>query len=286
MGFGMMLRALACGLSALLVSATVAWGQAGQVPVSHCQAIAGRLPSATFASFEPSGLPIISVATTPTQVRDQEVRISFVGHSTYFIETPGGIGIATDYSGVYSPARLPDVVTMNRAHSTHFTTNPDPGIAHVLHGWSDVPGEKAEHRLTVGDVYIRNVVSDIRGWGGQVEENGNSIFIFEVAGLCIGHLGHLHFELTEDQYTEIGRLDVLMVPVDGGLTMGADSMSRVVQRLRSSLILPMHRWGPPLDTFVAMFDGKFDIVYAREPVITVSVRKLPKKPTIMIPQGL
>ena len=256
------------------------------MPVSQCQAIAARLPSTTFASFEPTSLPVISVATTPTQVRDQDVRISFVGHSTYFIESPGGIGIATDYSGVYSPARVPDVVTMNRAHSTHFTTNPDPAIAHVLHGWSDTPGEKAQHRLTVGDVYIRNVVSDIRNWGGGVEENGNSIFIFEVAGLCIGHLGHLHFELTEDQYTEIGRLDVLMVPVDGGLTMGADSMSRVVQRLRSSLILPMHRWGPPLDTFVSMFDGKFDIAYAREPVITVSVRKLPKKPTIMIPQGL
>jgi L-ascorbate metabolism protein UlaG (beta-lactamase superfamily) len=138
----------------------------------------------------------------------------------------------------------------------------------------------------VGDVYIRNVVSDIRGWGGNVQQNANSIFIFEIAGLCIGHLGHLHFELTEEQYTEVGRLDVVMVPVDGGLTMGADSMSRVVQRLRSSLILPMHRWGPPLDSFLAMFDGKFHVAYAKDPVITVSVRTLPKKPTIMIPQGL
>ena len=282
----MMLKALACGLSVFLASAAVAWGQAAQVPVSQCQAIAHKLPGARLAQFEPTRLPVVTVSTTPTQVRDQEVRINFVGHSTYFIETPGGIGIATDYSGAYAPYRLPDVVTMNRAHSTHFTLNPDSAIAHVLHGWSDVPGEKAKHQLTVGDAYIRNVVSDIRGWGGQMEANANSIFIFEVAGLCIGHLGHLHFELTEDQYTEIGRLDVVMVPVDGGLTMGADSMSRVVQRLRSSIILPMHRWGPPLDTFVAMFDGKFDIAYARDRIIRVSVRNLPKKPTIMIPQEL
>lgn len=155
---------------------------------------------------------------------------------------------------------------MNRAHMTHFTLSPDPAIQHVLHGWSDTPGEKAEHKLLVGDVYIRNVATDIRNrWGDyrSFQENGNSIFIFEVAGLCIGHLGHLHHELTDKHYAEIGRLDVLMVPVDGGLTMGADSMSRVVKRLRSALILPMHRTGPPLEQFLTMFGESFQIAYAK-----------------------
>ena len=46
-------------------------------------------------------------------------------------------------------------------------------------------------RSVVDDVYIRNVPTDIRN-GGAMEADGNSIFIFEVAGLCIGHLGHLH----------------------------------------------------------------------------------------------
>ena len=282
----MMLRTLAFGFGLLLLASASAFAQEAKPQISQCQAVANRLPAARFASFTPSPLPVLPTRAALASSQDEDVRITYVGHSTYFIESPEGIGIATDYSGVYHPPRLPDVVTMNRAHSTHYTMSPEPGIAHVLHGWGDVPGEKAEHRLTVGDVYIRNVLSDIRGWGGNVQQNANSIFIFEVAGLCIGHLGHLHFELTEEQYTEIGRLDVVMVPVDGGLTMGADSMSRVVQRLRSSLILPMHRWGPPLDSFLAMFDGKFDVAYAKDPVITVSVRALPKKPTIMIPQGL
>ncbi|CDZ35061.1 Zn-dependent hydrolase of the beta-lactamase fold-like protein [Neorhizobium galegae bv. officinalis] len=281
----MMLRALALGLSGLLLSAFAALPQDG-LPISQCQAIAQKLPGVTFASFNPSDLQFVQARRNLALADREEVKITFVGHSTYFIETPEGIGIATDYSGAYRPSRLPDVATMNKAHSTHFTLSPDSGIKHVLHGWSDVPGEKAQHRVMVGDVYVRNVVSDIRNWGGGIEENGNSIFIFEVAGLCIGHLGHLHFELNEAQYTEIGRLDILMVPVDGGLTMGADSMSRVVQRLRSSLILPMHRWGPPLDNFIAMFDAKFDIAYAKEPTIRVSMRSLPKKPTILVPQGL
>jgi L-ascorbate metabolism protein UlaG (beta-lactamase superfamily) len=287
----MMLRTLAFGLSGLLLSAFSVFAQDAGLPVSQCQAIAQNLPSPNlpnvqFASFKPSDVQLVQGKTQLSLADREEVKITFVGHSTYFIETPGGIGIATDYSGVYQPDRMPDVVTMNRAHSTHYTLSPPAGIEHVLHGWSDVPGEKAKHQEMIGDVYIRNVVSDIRNWGGGIEENGNSIFIFEVAGLCIGHLGHLHFELNEAQYTEIGRLDILMVPVDGGLTMGADSMSRVVQRLRSSLILPMHRFGPPLDTFLAMFDGKFDIAYAKEKTLRVSMRSLPKKPTIMVPQGL
>ena len=115
----------------------------------------------------------------------------------------------------------------------------------MLQGWNEAqPGQPIEHRLVVGDAYVRNVSTDIRSWGGSMEPNGNSIFIIEVAGLCIGHLGHLHHELTDTHYGEIGRLDILMVPVDGGLTLGADSMSRIVKRLRSAVVLPMHRRGP------------------------------------------
>ena len=274
-----MLRMLAFASLGWMVLAGAALAQQARPPVSQCQAIAGRLPNVTFASFSPTALVV------PVQSKQEEVQIRFLGHSTFLITSPAGVTIATDYNGWYTPSPPPMVVTMNRAHSTHFTLAPDPAIEHVLHGWSDVPGEKAEHRVLVGDAYIRNVATDIRNFDG-FEENGNSIFIFEIAGLCIGHLGHLHFELTDSHYAEIGRLDVLMVPVDGGLTMGADSMSRVVRRLRSALILPMHRTGPPLDRFLTMFDGKFDVRYASDDVITVSMRNLPKKPTILVPKGL
>jgi L-ascorbate metabolism protein UlaG (beta-lactamase superfamily) len=251
-----------------------------EAPVSQCQMIARSLPSVTFASFS---------AQTPLQVQaraNEEVRITYVGHSTFFIETPAGVKIATDYNGWYKPPALPTVVTMNKAHSSHYTMTPEPGIEYVLHGWQDGSEKGADHDVVVGDTYIRNVPTDIRNWGGAMEANGNSIFIFEVAGLCIGHLGHLHHELTEKQYAEIGRLDVLMVPVDGGLTMGAESMSRVVQRLRSSLILPMHRRGPPISQFLSMFGAGFDAVTDEDASITVSIRSLPKRPTIHILSGV
>lgn len=251
-----------------------------EAPVSQCQMIARSLPSVTFASVStPKPLQVQAKA-------NEEVRITYVGHSTFFIETPAGVKIATDYNGWYKPPALPTVVTMNKAHSSHYTMTPEPGIEYVLHGWQDGSEKGADHDVVVGDTYIRNVPTDIRNWGGSMEANGNSIFIFEVAGLCIGHLGHLHHELTEKQYAEIGRLDVLMVPVDGGLTMGAESMSRVVQRLRSSLILPMHRRGPPISQFLSMFGAGFDAVTDEDASITVSIRSLPKRPTIHILSGV
>src|SRR5690606_20293863 len=140
---------------------------------------------------------------------------------------------------------LPRVVTMNKAHRTHFTPNPDPNIEVVLHGWGE-NGDPARHQVVVDDVYVRNVPTDIRSWDGGMEVDGNSIFIFEVAGLCIGHLGHLHHDLTDAHYAAIGRLDVLMVPVDGGMTQSLTNMSKIAERLYSSVILPMHRHSTPI----------------------------------------
>lgn len=273
-------------LSALVFAgmADGVFAQAKRPQISQCQLIAEALPAVQFASFRPRA-PKAASPVTPVQLQE-DVVITFVGHSTFQIDTPGGVSIATDFNGWLRTSRTPDVVTMNKAHSSHYTLNPDPGIGAVLRGWNEgAPGEPVKHQLTVGDTYIRNVSTDIRSWGGSFEPNGNSIFIFEVAGLCIGHLGHLHHELTDAHYGEIGRLDIVMVPVDGGLTMGAQSMSKTIERLRSSLVLPMHRRGPIIDSFLGMFDDTFDKQISPHKGVTVSIRTLPKKPLILVLEG-
>lgn len=79
-------------------------------------------------------------------------------------------------------------------------------------------------------MHIHNIATNIRDWNGGTINNGNSIFIFEIAGLCIGHLGHLHHTLTAEQLQAIGQLDVVMVPVDGGYTMDIGGMIEVLAR--------------------------------------------------------
>jgi L-ascorbate metabolism protein UlaG (beta-lactamase superfamily) len=133
---------------------------------------------------------------------------------------------------------------------------------------------------------VRNVPTDVRGgWDNEhgARVNGNSIFVFEVAGLCVGHLGHLHHEPTDEQYAALGRLDVVMTPVDGGYTMDVEAMMRVIARLRSSVVLPMHWFsGRSLDIFLAGMADRFDIVHLDQNHVELSLGSLPARPTIIV----
>jgi L-ascorbate metabolism protein UlaG (beta-lactamase superfamily) len=219
-----------------------------------------------------------------------DVTITYAGHSTYFIDTPGGLRIATDYSGAYQVGRLPDVVTMNRAHSTHYSLFPDKRIPHVFHGWSD-DGKPAIVSERIGDAFIRNVTTDIRRYfsddtGTNMIRDGNSIFIFEVAGLCIGHLGHLHHKLDESHFAQIGRLDIVMVPIDGTYTMSLDGVSEITRRLRASVVLPMHRFATPLDEFMRLIGQQFEIDRRSARSFRISRDALPSTPTVIILDGV
>lgn len=241
---------------------------------SSCLAVAQAMP------------PVMKASFTRIRAEEDTVSITYAGHSTYRIETPGGITIATDYSGHYGTTPTPDVVTMNKAHRTHYTDTPDPAIKWVLRGWDPQGQGPARHVQVVEDVYIRNVPTDIRTWSGGMEKDGNSIFIFEVAGLCIGHLGHLHHDLTDAHYAAIGRLDVVMVPVDGGMTSSTANMSEITRRLYSSVILPMHRHSTPLSEFTSRMGKDFALQRLDGNMIDVSLRTLPRQPTIFVPQAL
>jgi L-ascorbate metabolism protein UlaG (beta-lactamase superfamily) len=266
---------LIAALALLFSFAAPAWAQGPQR--SECLAMAGM----------PRAVPV----AWRQAAKAEDVAITYAGHSTYYIDTPGGVRIATDYSGAYHAAgRLPDIVTMNRAHSTHFTLFPDPKIPHVLHGWGE-QGKPAHVDMRLGDVYVRNVTTDIRRYygdfsGGDMIRDGNSIFIFEVAGLCIGHLGHLHHKLDESHFAQIGRIDILMVPIDGAYTMSLDGVSEITKRLRSSVVLPMHRFATPLDEFMQKIGQQFQIDQRGDRTLKISRDSLPSQPTVIILDGV
>ena len=257
-------------------------GEPGDREPSTCLAVAQKAPTLRFASLTAPGLQDINLSR-------HEVEISFVGHSTFRITSAEGVVIATDFAGFAGRDVIPTVVTMNRAHSSHYTNFLDPEIDYVLPGWVDDDGSPASYHLAIKDVLIRNVTTDVRSsfsGSGGLKPSDNSIFIFEVAGLCIGHLGHLHHELSDEHIAAIGRLDVLMVPVDGSFTLNQASMARVVQRLRTSLILPMHYFGQStLRSFLTELGTFADIVIDEDATTTVSLNSLPSKPTVLVLPG-
>ena len=210
------------------------------------------------------------------------VRISFVDHAMLLIQA-GGVSAVTDYDGHLGLADFtPDVVTMNQGHSGHWTPSPDPIIAHALRGWTDT-GEPAEHWLDLGAMLVRSVPTDLRAWGGGVQPHGNSIFVFEAGGLCIGHLGHLHHEPTPEDYALLGRLDVVMVPVDGGLTLDHPALMRTLDRLRSRVVIPMHWWGRgTLETFLGQLSADYEVRREGASELVLTRNDLPATPTVIV----
>ena len=164
---------------------------------------------------------------------------------------------------------------MNRAHISHYTFNPDPGIRYVLPGWGE-DGVPAQYDLTVDDVWLRNVTTNVRGGFGQsgeLQRDMNSIFVFEVSGLCIAHLGHLHHTLTKEHLDALGRIDVVLAPVDGGYTLNVDDMIEVLGQINAPLVIPMHYFGTStLARFVARLEEHYAVETNPLPVVTLSPR--------------
>jgi L-ascorbate metabolism protein UlaG (beta-lactamase superfamily) len=228
---------------------------------------------------------IIPAAFKLAALSADQVRITYIGHATFLIESPQLVRIATDYNDYVRPGILPDIITMNHAHSTHYTDHPDPNIKMVLRGWRDDGGPSA-YDVTYQDVRIRSVATNIRDMNGGTERYGNSIFVFEIAGLCIAHLGHLHHTLTQAQLDEIGRVDVVFVPVDGSYTLDLDGMIDVLAALKAPLIIPMHYFSSyTLDRFLARVREQYPVAFNETPAFVLSKATLPTAPQIMVLPG-
>ena len=223
---------------------------------------------------------------SPVALEPDQVRLTYVGHSSFLIESPQLVRIVTDYNDYVRPPVQPDIVTMNHAHSSHFTDHPDSAIGHVLRGWGETPEQPARHDLKFRDVRVRNVPTNIRDWRGGTERHGNSIFIFETANLCIAHLGHLHHTLTQQQLNEIGRVDVVLVPVDGSYTLDLDGMMEVLHALKARLMIPMHFFSSyTLARFLDRARETWTVEMSEIPSLVASKTTLPATPKVVVLPG-
>jgi L-ascorbate metabolism protein UlaG (beta-lactamase superfamily) len=77
-----------------------------------------------------------------------------------------------------------------------------------------------------------------------------------------------------------------MVPIDGTYTMSLEGVSDITRRLRTSVVLPMHRFATPLDEFMERIGKQFEIDRRSERTLRISRETLPSTPTVIVLGGV
>jgi len=227
-----------------------------------------------------------TTAARGPKLPEDTVELTFLGHSTFLIRTAKDATAVTDYNGYIRAPFAPDIVTMNHAHSSHYSEVIEPGVKYVLKGWME-KGKIPSYDVTVRDLHVTNVPTNIREEAGDSGWAGNSIFIFKSASMCIVHLGHLHHRLIPSHAAKVGMVDVLLAPIDDGYTMPQSLLVQVIDDLKPNVVVPMHYgFGGTLETFLATMKlRKFAIKIAESRSHRFNKATLPRQPTVLVLQG-
>ncbi|TES84237.1 MAG: MBL fold metallo-hydrolase [Dehalococcoidia bacterium] len=164
------------------------------------------------------------------------MKIKCLGHAAFVIASDSGVKIITDpyttspeltYGEIKATA---DIVTVSHDHLDHCNVAAVGGDPQVL--------RRAEVSTARG-IKFKGVISYHDDEGGRMRGN-NIIFCFEVDGVRVCHLGDLGHLLDDKQKAEIGRVDILLVPVGGYYTINAKTATEVCDQLKPGVIIPMH----------------------------------------------
>ena len=139
---------------------------------------------------------------------------------------------------------------------------------HFDHNGADrVGGSPAVIRSTAGrlDSPIGEVVAIA---SEHDEESGtargpNSIFVFTLGGIRVCHMGDFgQSDLRPEQADAIGEVDMLLIPVGGTPTIGAQQAMAIAERLAARWVVPMHYRTPaisflePVDAFLELQESR------------------------------
>ena len=188
------------------------------------------------------------------------MKITWLGHSSFLVESRNGTRIITDpyESGSYDGAvgyrpidEQADIVTVSHDHADHNAVEAVTGAPEIVRG----PDSR-----TVRGVPIKGIATFHDGNKGQ-DRGRNTVYVIEVDGIRVGHLGDLGHALSDDEAKAVGEVDVLLAPVGGYYTIGPEEAKSVAESVGARIIIPMHYKTDalgfpiqPVDDFLKLMD--------------------------------
>jgi L-ascorbate metabolism protein UlaG (beta-lactamase superfamily) len=188
------------------------------------------------------------------------MKITWLGHASFLVEANDGTRIITDpyeagsYDGAvgYRPIdERADIVTVSHDHADHNAVEAVTGAPEIVRG----PDSR-----TVRGIPIKGVTTFHDGSKGE-DRGRNTVYVIEVDGIRLGHLGDLGHSLSDDEAKAVGEIDVLLAPVGGYYTIGPEEAKSVAESVGARIIIPMHYKTDalgfpiqPVDDFLKLMD--------------------------------
>ncbi len=158
--------------------------------------------------------------------------IVWLGHSCFQVRS-GGTTLLTDPFGE-TPQAIQDtppvdIVTISHWHPLHAGYQELPGSPRVIRG----PGE-----YETSNIYIRGIGTPYRN--PEDQRQINTVYLIEAEGLTLCHLGSLTEIPSSRQIEELGKADVLFVPVGGKDTINHKQAAEIINLISPRVAIPMH----------------------------------------------
>lgn len=193
------------------------------------------------------------------------MKIRWRGHASFIIETEDKIIVTDPFNADYGYPVTPviaDIVTVSHQHRDHNAVETMDGHPQIILGTGMVE---------LKGISITGIASFHDRRAGQ-ERGANTIFKISAEGVELVHLGDLGQTLTAGQVKEIGKVDVLLVPVGGRYTIDAEEAYGIVSTLQPKIVIPMHFATPHLSFALApveKFTSHYDTVI-KKPYLEVN----------------
>jgi len=165
--------------------------------------------------------------------------ITWLGHSCFKIQdklTPEGVTIVTDpfdkSVGLKVPRFEAQIVTISHDHSDHNNVSAIKGDPFVIKG----AGE-----YEVKGVFIEGVEAYHDDQSGA-QRGKNIIYRIDFDEMSVTHLGDLGHTLDSKQLEKLEGTDILLIPVGGNFTIGANKAVEVVSQIVSMFFLSVYGW--------------------------------------------
>ncbi len=213
------------------------------------------------------------------------MKIKWYGHAAFLITSDKGTKIIIDpyepgaFSGQLSYGKIndhADIVITSHDHADHNYIKDLRGPFQLV---------KESGSKTIKGIPTKGIPTYHDPFKGS-QRGANTIFTLKVDNIQLCHLGDLGHLLSDKELTEVGPVDILLIPVGGFFTIDPEEATRVAEQIKPKIAIPMHfkteKCGFPIASVEDFLKGKTNAKRPKVSEATFDQSTLPRQMEIVV----